>query len=189
MEDKPNTNYHLAEAIGTITEGTKTQRHYTSEDKLQAVMAVFMTNSANKASKMCGIPSSTIKHWRSSEWWGDTLLLVKKKKDAELDGKLTGLIDDTIEGIKLALKRGDIKLNKHGEEVIVPVSARDQAAIAKIANDLRKGLRGEVVGENKDNFPNGVKSLEDMLIGIVKDAKAEKSINPIVGEAIDGNKE
>ncbi len=178
MEDKPNTNYHLAEAVENLGITTKRQGTYTHENKVEAVMAFFMTQSANKASKMCGVPASTIKTWKQTDWWEDTLLLVKKKKDAELDGKLTSLIDDLMIGLKTRVKEGDIKLNKYGEQVIVPVSARDQAAIAKVANDLRKGLRGQELLLNGDGntIPVGAKDLETMLVNIVKDAKAEKSI-------------
>jgi len=174
MSDKP-TNYHLAEAVETIAVST-TKHKYTPEIKFLVVSSFFVTNSSKKASEMTGVPASTIREWKNnSEWWAETLVLVKKAKNAELDGKLTKMMGDLTKGISTRLVEGDLKLNKYGELTAVPVSAKDQSAIMKVISDLRDKLRGEGAKGNSAEEGN-IQALEDRLINAVKSAKQEESI-------------
>lgn len=172
MPSKP-TNYHLAEAVETLAETTRASK-YSEDDKIQAVMGFFLTQSSKKAESLSGIPAATIRYWKqNAPWWDTVLVLVKKQKQAELEGKLTNMADTLVDGIASRLTTGDMKLNKHGELVNVPVSAKDQASILKITHDIRQLIRGEPTSRSE---ASGSKDLENKLIAAVKKAKQENSI-------------
>ena len=112
-------------------------------DRLGAAMAYIMTGNATAAEKLCGIPKRTIRDWVHEPWWGELITEAKKRKNQELDARLTKIIHTGVGLIIDRFEKGDSRVNKHGELINVPVSARDVAWITGVMTDKRSAIRGD----------------------------------------------
>ena len=178
MADTP-----LADAIqvcATSGMSSRQRAKYTHDERVRVVAAQYMTGSSKQASEMTGVPASTIRDWKKNAlWWEEVLGLVKRQKQAQLDGQITSIIDRLVEGLVDRLTHGDEKMGRGGELVIVPVSASDQARILKTVHDVRQLVRGEPTSRSENTSS---KELESMLIKAVRESKKEESIE---GEVVD----
>jgi len=171
----------LAEAVEKLATADMSGRQrakYTHDERVRVVAAQYMTGSSKRASDMTGVPASTIRDWKkNATWWDEVLFLVKRQKQAQLDGQITTIIDKLVDGLVDRLNHGDEKMGRNGELVIIPVSAADQARILKTVHDVRQLVRGEPTSRSENT---NAKDLEQMLINAVKASKKENSIE---GEA------
>ena len=118
---------------------------YTAEKKLHAVSCYVVTGSAARAAKLAGLPASTIRKWKQeAPWWTEAVNTVKKSKQDELDGQMTGVIHGCLERLTAAIEAGTTYTNKHGEVKHTPTSARDLAAIFSQLHDKRAIQRGNL---------------------------------------------
>jgi hypothetical protein len=90
------------------------QSNHSVEKKIQAVAAYIVTGSTLKASKVCGVPASTMRTWRNSScWWPEAEQAAKLQLDKKIES-----------GMYAALEKGIEMLNKQmaeGKDVIMEV--------------------------------------------------------------------
>lgn len=122
------------------------KRKYGLTEHREAAMAYIITGTYKGASKLAGIPRTTIRDWSQEDWWSDAITDARKRKNNELDACLTNVIHKAIHGASEALDRGDaIKMKENGQDVIKykPMTGKDQALTAAILIDKRAALRGD----------------------------------------------
>jgi len=177
-KDKDMPLAQAVEVCATAEMSKRQRAKYTHDERVRVVAAQYMTGSSKQASDMTGIPASTIRDWKKNAgWWDEVLHLVKRQKQAQLDGQITSIIDKLIAGLVHRLDMGDEKVGRGGELVIVPVSAADQARILKTVHDVRQLVRGEPTSRSENT---NAKDLESMLIRAVRASKQEDSIEGTV---------
>lgn len=175
----------LVEVMKGVT--TATTGDYTAEDRMRAVTAYLATGDSGKASKICGIPSSTIRDWKNkSHWWPDVYAKACAYYDQELDAKMTALIHDAHNAIEDRLQDGDYQVLRDGTLVRKPISGKDALMIAAVLIDkraIRRGeptsrservSKGEMVDELMNRFKQAAKEVKDAsqvggTIEIIKD--------------------
>ena len=85
---------------------------YSIEDRLKAVMLYAAVGNMAEVSRQVNMPYYTIKDWRECEWWPIALNECRKRKQDELDGKLTSIIDEANNQIVDRLQQGDYYVAK-----------------------------------------------------------------------------
>lgn len=129
----------------------------------EAVAHYAATGNVATSCAALGIPERTLRDWRDKDWWEPALAEVRRSKQSELDGALTGLIHSAVSAAQDRIAAGDHRLVKRrGEDgqdrvelVRVPVSAKDAAIVAAIAADKRQIVRGqatEIVEHSSDKL-------------------------------------
>ena len=91
-----------------------------------------------------GVPSQTIRIWKMQQWWKDLVKEIQMSEDQELDGKLSKVIDRSIDVINDRLASGDFILDSRtGTIKRVPVKMRDAHKVTTDLLDKRNVLRGK----------------------------------------------
>lgn len=157
--------------------------NYTPDQKLHAVLVYFLNQSRDKTAKICRIPEGTIKHWMQTVWWKDAYQSIKREKNEELDGKISAILDKSINLIAQRLKKGDATVAKDGSIVYKPVAARDIAMISAILFDKRALMRGDPTSRTEkvsteEVLSNLMESFKKLADKVAKPRREEKVINP-----------
>lgn len=134
---------------------------WTPEQKMEAAVAYVCTGSAKAAATLCEVPRSTISSWvADAEWWPDAIGEARRRKQKELDGKLTGVIDSTLRQLQDRIANGDEVVGRNGEVSRKKVGARDLAIIAGTMYDKRALLRGDPTSRSEST--QGGVALQDL---------------------------
>ena len=143
---------------------------WSPEQKIAAVMAFMTTGTTKQAAKVCGVPQQTISDWKNkADWWEDTLLECRKKKQDELDASFTSLVHSAVEKLEDRINQGDVKVDKTGNQYYVPMSGRDIAITMAVIFDKRQLLRGDPTARiekvsEKDRINRLAKSFKNMAL-------------------------
>ena len=116
---------------------------YTTDDRISAAMAYVTEGNLKAVERVTNISYNTLKLWKDLEWWPIALDFCHRRKDKELEGKLTRIINDSVNEISDRVRNGDWSVQKDGNKVRVPMKARDLAVITNLIYDKRAMLRGE----------------------------------------------
>lgn len=121
---------------------------YTVEQKMQAAMAMVMTNNSKQACKLSGVNAATIRWWKTeAAWWPDAINHCRKQKNDDVDAAITNIIDKSLEKYNAILEEGEEVLHpKTGEKIRKQPSLRDLATSTAILFDKRSHIRGESIG-------------------------------------------
>lgn len=170
-----------------ITAANQNVTKYTVDQRVQAVLVYFVKQSRSKTAQIVNVPEGTIKHWMQTVWWKQAYESLKKQKNEELDGKITGILTTSIDLLAKRLKKGDEVITKDGQTIYKAVTARDVAMIAAILFDKRAILRGE--SSSKTDRTSTKEVLTELMASFKQLAeearpKKEKVINAVPVEAI-----
>lgn len=127
----------------------KSYTSWTDSDKRRALAVYKSLGSMVRTTEVTGIPDQTLRFWMKQEWWKEGLLQLKAEDSAELEDAATSIAKLGGEIVKERMQHGDFILNKDGEMVRKPISARDAAVITAIAIDKRKVLQEEPVRQQE----------------------------------------
>lgn len=126
--DKPVT----ATAIDGVDLPRSGTHGYTPDERMQAALAWCISGTAAEASRICGVPERTIIDWTHATWWEALVTEARRLKDVELDRKLSGVIDKSMQRLAERLDR-DESIN----------NIKDLAVVAAVAYDKRALMRGD----------------------------------------------
>lgn len=104
---------------------------YTWEKKYSVVAIYLQNGSLRDTEAKTDVPATTIENWRKSEWWPNLVNQIKQASVAQLDNKLTRLVNKSLGVIEDRLDNGELVMNnKTGEMVRKPVGIRDATRAA-----------------------------------------------------------
>lgn len=159
-------------------------KKYTVEERLAVALKYASTGSLTKTAKETGVPLMTISDWRNkTEWWVPAVAECRKRKQDEIDGKLTEIIDSALEQVTDRIRNGDSKVTKDGI-VKVPMSGKELSWVAGILFDKRAALRGDPINITKSTTAEDqMKALENKFEEFAKKMDATGALaKPIEGE-------
>ncbi len=137
---------------------------YTDEDRKLAVVEYVVTGNLQRVSDNTGIPLSTVHSWSKLDWWETLSGEVRSEKSAELDAKMTELIDISFEQAKDRVLDGDFRVGKDGKLLRVPMSGRDLVIAGATVYDKQRlhrnqptSIRGD--GETMESLGEKFKQL------------------------------
>lgn len=123
---------------------------YTPEDKIKACTAYIVTGKATKAQKLCGVTADTIRQWKNkAHWWPDLVQLLRKQKQDEMDGSITGILHQAIDIVGERLTHGEEVVLKDGTVVHKMPSMKDVVWALGVLFDKRQLLRGEATSRTE----------------------------------------
>lgn len=148
---------------------------YSWEIKYSVVAQYMSIGSLNKVAKLSNIPLTTVTAWSKQSWWLEIEEDIKRQRAVELDGKLSTIVDKSLEVIQDRLENGETVLNnKTGQLMQKPVSLRD--AVAAGNNLLARQQQVKKAAEETKVVKDTVKeTLESLKLEFAKWAKQEKT--------------
>lgn len=141
------------------------------EDKNRGVSAYVSTGSFTKAAAITGIPETTLRFWSKQGWWSEECHRANQADSDELKSTATRIAKKAFDEVADRLERGDVALDKEGNIIRKPVSARDAAIIAAVAVDKRKVLLDQ---PNTVAVQNSAEKLASLMEQFVKFATAKE---------------
>ncbi len=159
--------YQPAEVIIPLTTHNS---HYSDEQRRSAVAAYLSTGKYTLTAKICGLPWETVRDWRHQDWWDDCATSLRQSLEDESRAKLQAITHKALDSAIDRLDNGETYVSK-GEQIRVPVKARDAMLIAAMAYDklrLSLNLPGRITDTGR------VDSLADQL------AKLSAQVNATV---------
>ena len=130
---------------------------YTQFQRIDALFQYIAFGSCYKVAKELKLPESTVLAWAKSDWWKQSVALIKEAKQEELDTKYTQVLDRSMEEIMERLENGDEHVVAGGEIVNLKVKTRDLVNIQTVIYKNRALMRGEPTSNS------GKASTEDKL--------------------------
>lgn len=107
---------------------------YTMQKKIAVVTQVMALGNIRLVADLEKISYNTIREWRTQPWWKDVEAEVKAAQKAQVDSKLTRIINKALDTMEDRLEKGDFVWNqKSGEISRKPVSLKEARGAA---NDL-----------------------------------------------------
>jgi hypothetical protein len=118
--------------------------HYTEKEKLNAVCVFAVAGNSRRVAEITGVPESTIRAWKTTEWWNEAIGRIITEQDEELGSKLTKLVDKAVDAVNDRLENGNYVYNTKLDKLIrKPVDAKELAIVTAISIDKRQLLRGQ----------------------------------------------
>ena len=117
---------------------------YTEAQKNKALAIYAETLNADEASRQTNIPTSTIKDWSNSEEGQAQIDSIRAAVRTRFAWEFVELANKGIAVLHDRLEHGDYKLLNNGEQVRVPVSAKDAASIVSMTIDKHALVTGAV---------------------------------------------
>lgn len=96
-----------------------------------------------KTAEETGIPLDTLKSWKKQAWWPRMMGQIRGEENALLAARYRKIVQKTQDKLLERVENGDITLGKDGDQVVLPVRARDLAVIAGIATQQMEKLDSE----------------------------------------------
>lgn len=151
---------------------------HSEKDRIRAATVYAVTGNASRTAELTGIPSGTIRQWKTQEWWPQVIDRIRQEHDDELDVKFTAIVDKTIEQINDRIENGDYHYDiKKGELVRKPMGGKELGVVTSIFVDKRELIRG------KKKQQMDQQSIKDRLDQIAKALRLKEPIT-IEGEVI-----
>lgn len=191
ISDNEVAELEKAENEGRVDIYTIVREHispYTVEERINAVMCYITSRNMKEAAKTANVPYETLKWWKyRCSWWDPVITELRRRKQDELDGALTGLIHDTIGKIADRVNDGDTKYDtKTGSLYQVPMTGKELATVAGILFDKRAAMRGDPTSITRpQTSADHIKELESRFKDFT--AKLENAgavAKPINGEVV-----
>lgn len=113
------------------------------EKKIAAVTQYLVLGNMNLVAASTGIDVDLLRHWKMQPWWTDTEKEIRATENIEVDGKLTKIVDRSLDAVMDRLENGDfIYNNKTGQIIRKPVNMKDAVTASKEMLTKRELLRG-----------------------------------------------
>jgi len=138
---------------------------YSPEEKMSAVIAYVLTGSAWKAEKITGLKAKTIQGWKQqAPWWPEAIRRVRKQKQDELDGRITGIINKALDEIEDRVMNGDEIYDGAGRVKRRRMTGQQLASTLSSLFDKRALVRGDPTARTeKVTIEQDLKVLADRL--------------------------
>lgn len=153
---------------------------WTYDTRLTVCELILQTQNHRLVAEITEVPLETIRDWKKQDWWPKIVEEVQKIKRAELNSRLTKIVDTALSKIEDRLENGDYVLNnKTGEVVRKPVSLKD-------ANQVAKDILGQQISMQRAEHEVKIETdTKDLLNNLAKEfAKLNRKIKQNSAEDI-----
>jgi hypothetical protein len=156
---------------------------YSDADRQRAAAAVLAHGTSKRAGRLCGIPASTIRHWRTHD---EVFIRMVSELEAEFGEKLRAgvveIIDLSLSEVRDRLKNGDVVIHpRTGEQVRIPVKAKEAAVILGISFDKLRLMENQptrITQElNVDYLAQKLATLSNGLVAVQTDQFSDAAQN------------
>lgn len=104
---------------------------YTWETKIKVAATLLATGNMAHAARQHNIDYSTLQDWKKKPWWPKLLAEVRSAARADLQTKMSKIVNKALEAVEDRIDNGEVILNnKTGELLRKPASLRDVSTVA-----------------------------------------------------------
>lgn len=151
--------------------GAKQEGWWPYEKRVEVISAYIALGNASLVEGVTGVPSGTVRQWRTQDWWREMETQLRTEGNLELDAKLKKLVNKSIDAVMDRIENGEFMFNvKTGNIDRIPAKLRDVAKVASDAIDksvlLQKFTTKVEEGPKLDDH---LKKLAEEFVAIVKD--------------------
>lgn len=119
-------------------------KQYPDAKKIEVVTTYLALGKAPLVEAVTGVPRQTIRQWKMQPWWKDLVDEIQTEDDSELDGKLSRIINRSLDAVVDRIDNGDFILDsRSGTVKRVPVKLRDVHKVSTELIDKRNLIRGK----------------------------------------------
>ena len=127
-----------------------------------------------------GVPRSTIRQWKMQDWWKELELDIRNEEDAELDVRLTKIIDKSLDAVLDRVENGDFVFSKKDNKFHrKPVNMKDALKVTTDVFDKRNLLRGRPTSRTEKH------NVSDSLANLAAEFAKFAACKTIQGEVIE----
>ena len=179
LTDNPNTK-HRKPKTRAVDAGTN--RSWSDKQKIEAVQSWLLLGNLALTSRILGIPEITLRVWKNTEWWKNTVEDIKLQENMQMSARLKKIVDASLLAVEDRIVHGDLMYDqKSGEMVRKQVNLRDAH---KVAVDLmdKRAILDKVVAPQQEE-----KQDEDRLLKLAEKFAdfVNKKKEPLVIDAED----
>lgn len=146
LSDSPSKQLKKSKRIRSIT--APTNKQWSDSQKMEAIQSYLLLGNLALTSRILGIPEITLRVWKTSQWWKDTVAEIKSQEKVELSSKMKKLVGASLAVVEDRLINGDYQFDqKTGEVIRKPVNMKDAHKVAMDMQErqdlIDKSLSGE----------------------------------------------
>lgn len=131
------------------------------EKRIEVITKCLALGNMRLVSELTGVSYTLIRIWKGQPWWKEMEAEIKASRKAQVDNKLSRLVDKALETMEDRLDNGDFVYDqKRGEVSRKPVSLKEARGAA---NDLLQRQAALVKQEHEEKTMNTNTSMKDML--------------------------
>jgi hypothetical protein len=156
LSDSPSKQLKKSKRIRSIT--APTNKQWSDSQKMEAIQSFLLLGNLALTSRILGIPEITLRVWKTSQWWKDTVAEIKSQEKVELSSKMKKLVGASLAVVEDRLINGDFQFDqKTGEVIRKPVNMKDAH---KVAMDMqeRQDLIDKSLSGDEHKGDDGVES-------------------------------
>ena len=148
---------------------SRSTSQYTDEQRREAIANYAVLGNCKRVAEQQNIPRKTLSQWLKTDWGIELLASIRHETADEMDAKLSTIVVKALNAIEDRVDNGDVKLDRDGGQVRVPVGAKDLSVIMGVGYDKMRIGRNQAtsISTNSSALDNIAKRLEEL-------AKAEK---------------
>lgn len=134
---------------------------WSDKQKLEAIHSWLTLGNLALTSRILGIPEVTLRVWKASDWWKQTVDDIKLQEKIVLSNRMKSLVEAAQTIVQQRLEQGDPVITPKGELVYKPVSLKDAH---KVATDLidRKVVLDKATNDDAPSEEKNVNKLEEL---------------------------
>jgi uncharacterized protein (DUF2384 family) len=122
--------------------GNAKKRWWRANDRIRGATTYALVGNASEVERITGIPSGTIRQWKTQDWWPQIIERIRLEADDELDVKFTKVVDRAIDLVVDRIEKGDYIYDPNRAQMVrKPISARDGTTVVNTFLDKRQLLR------------------------------------------------
>lgn len=150
--------------------GSAKKKWWSANDRIKVATTYALVGNASEVERITGIPSATVRKWKTQDWWPQIIDRIRLEADDELDVKFTKVVDKALNLVHDRMERGDfIYDHSRGQLIRKPVSMRDAGSVATTFLDKRQLLRQKLDTRTQEaSITERLKNLADQFESFTK---------------------
>lgn len=122
--------------------GSRKRKWFNETTRIKAACVYAISGNAARTSEIIGVPSATIRKWKTMPWWNQVIDRIRQEHDDELDIQLTETIGKSIKQVNDRLEHGDYFYDPKEQKLVrKKMSGRDSAMVGAMMIDKRALIR------------------------------------------------
>lgn len=115
---------------------------WSDKKRIEACTAYLALGNAALVEVATGVPAGTVRQWKTQPWWKELVDQIQTESDQQIDAKLGGLIEKSLQAVNDRLENGDFMWDaRNGEFIRKPVSLKDSWKVSSEILDKRWLIR------------------------------------------------
>lgn len=146
--------------ITNLAKKHKPNTTWSQEARIAAVSQYLVLGNMALVSSVTKIPHQLLRAWKGQPWWAEIESQVRATENLQMDGKLTKIVDKSLDAVMDRLENGEFVYNqKTGQVIRKQVNMKDAAKVTVDMITKRELLRGNATARTETTQT----SVEDQL--------------------------